>query len=224
MFGLAPLSLGKGAAIFEIASLPARSHNSSESEAGFQRVGVARGERSRPSSLMCIHHPSPRPCKPEAAPLTKGPTLRCPHNPAGQPAHPIDDCGTVQDEPHNRRPLAGLNGNRVHRNGHHGRLYAPQVGGSGVARERLTYPPSHERNFFGILRAIDSLQLTDNQKVSTPVNLRAGLTRHHLTKPHRRAGEGTISARLGGTAALSPHGAVAGLNASKCRSKLPARP
>ena len=34
----------------------------------------------------------------------------------------------------------------------------------------LTYPPSAGRNFQEVLRAIDSLQLTDSQKVSTPVN------------------------------------------------------
>jgi len=34
----------------------------------------------------------------------------------------------------------------------------------------LTYPPSTGRNFTEILRAIDSLQLTDNYKVATPVN------------------------------------------------------
>ena len=34
----------------------------------------------------------------------------------------------------------------------------------------LTYPPSAGRNFQEVLRAIDSLQLTDGQKVSTPVN------------------------------------------------------
>ncbi len=38
----------------------------------------------------------------------------------------------------------------------------------------LTYPPSAGRNFSEILRAIDSLQLTDNQKVSTPVNWNRG--------------------------------------------------
>ena len=37
-------------------------------------------------------------------------------------------------------------------------------------RLTLTYPPSAGRNFSEILRAIDSLQLTDNEKVSTPVN------------------------------------------------------
>jgi alkyl hydroperoxide reductase subunit AhpC len=38
----------------------------------------------------------------------------------------------------------------------------------------LTYPPSAGRNFAEILRAIDSLQLTDGQKVSTPVNWQPG--------------------------------------------------
>jgi alkyl hydroperoxide reductase subunit AhpC len=38
----------------------------------------------------------------------------------------------------------------------------------------LTYPPSAGRNFQEILRAIDSLQLTDNEKVATPVNWTPG--------------------------------------------------
>jgi alkyl hydroperoxide reductase subunit AhpC len=38
----------------------------------------------------------------------------------------------------------------------------------------LIYPPSAGRNFREILRAIDSLQLTDTQKVATPVNWNAG--------------------------------------------------
>lgn len=38
----------------------------------------------------------------------------------------------------------------------------------------LTYPPSAGRNFAEILRTIDSLQLTDGQKVSTPVNWNPG--------------------------------------------------
>ena len=38
----------------------------------------------------------------------------------------------------------------------------------------LTYPPSAGRNFQEVLRAIDSLQLTDAQKVSTPVNWMPG--------------------------------------------------
>jgi alkyl hydroperoxide reductase subunit AhpC len=38
----------------------------------------------------------------------------------------------------------------------------------------LTYPPSTGRNFAEILRAIDSLQLTDANSVATPVNWRPG--------------------------------------------------
>jgi alkyl hydroperoxide reductase subunit AhpC len=38
----------------------------------------------------------------------------------------------------------------------------------------LVYPPSAGRNFAEILRVIDSLQLTDNQKVATPVNWKPG--------------------------------------------------
>jgi alkyl hydroperoxide reductase subunit AhpC len=41
-------------------------------------------------------------------------------------------------------------------------------------RLMLTYPPSTGRNFREILRAIDSLQLTDAQKVATPVNWEHG--------------------------------------------------
>ena len=38
----------------------------------------------------------------------------------------------------------------------------------------LTYPPSAGRNFHEILRVVDSLQLTDGYKVSTPVNWQKG--------------------------------------------------
>lgn len=41
-------------------------------------------------------------------------------------------------------------------------------------RLSLTYPPSTGRNFQEILRVIDSLQLTDSQKVATPVNWQPG--------------------------------------------------
>src|SRR3546814_4737125 len=37
-------------------------------------------------------------------------------------------------------------------------------------RLMLTYPPSTGRNFVEILRAIDSLQLTDARSIATPVN------------------------------------------------------
>lgn len=41
-------------------------------------------------------------------------------------------------------------------------------------RLTLTYPASTGRNFDEILRTIDSLQLTDNHKVATPVNWNQG--------------------------------------------------
>ncbi|MTB51656.1 peroxiredoxin [Lewinella sp. W8] len=41
-------------------------------------------------------------------------------------------------------------------------------------RLTLTYPPSTGRNFHEILRVIDSLQLTDNYSVATPVNWEDG--------------------------------------------------
>lgn len=38
----------------------------------------------------------------------------------------------------------------------------------------LTYPPSTGRNFTEIIRALDSLQLTHNEKLATPVNWQVG--------------------------------------------------
>jgi len=41
-------------------------------------------------------------------------------------------------------------------------------------RLMITYPPSTGRKFVEVLRVIDSLQLTDSQKVATPVNWQPG--------------------------------------------------
>jgi alkyl hydroperoxide reductase subunit AhpC len=43
-----------------------------------------------------------------------------------------------------------------------------------TVRLTLTYPPSTGRSFEEILRVVDALQLTDVQKVATPVNWRQG--------------------------------------------------
>ena len=45
---------------------------------------------------------------------------------------------------------------------------------NGTIRLMLTYPAATGRNFEELLRVIDSLQLTDRQKVATPANWKAG--------------------------------------------------
>jgi alkyl hydroperoxide reductase subunit AhpC len=48
------------------------------------------------------------------------------------------------------------------------------IDGNGTIRLTLTYPPSTGRNFDEILRVVDSLQLTDQSRVATPVNWNRG--------------------------------------------------
>ena len=48
------------------------------------------------------------------------------------------------------------------------------IDGNKKVRATITYPASTGRNFNEILRVIDSLQLTDNYKVATPVNWQDG--------------------------------------------------
>ena len=48
------------------------------------------------------------------------------------------------------------------------------IGPGKKLRASITYPPSTGRDFREILRVIDSLQLTDNYKVATPVNWKNG--------------------------------------------------
>ena len=69
----------------------------------------------------------------------------------------------------------------------------------------LTYPPSAGRNFAEILRAIDSLQLTDARKVSTPVNWQKGQPVIISPSLVRRGRQAALPARLDRTEALSAH-------------------
>ena len=68
----------------------------------------------------------------------------------------------------------------------------------------LVYPMTTGRNFDEVLRVIDSLQLTANHKVSTPVKLAAGRGRDHRRLGLRRRSEGDLARRLGVAEALHP--------------------
>ncbi|MEE9362013.1 MAG: peroxiredoxin [Cellulophaga sp.] len=48
------------------------------------------------------------------------------------------------------------------------------IGADKKVRLTLTYPASTGRNFYELLRVIDSLQLTENHKVATPANWKNG--------------------------------------------------
>ena len=75
-------------------------------------------------------------------------------------------------------------------------------------RLSLTYPPSAGRNFAEILRVIDSLQLTDTRKVSTPVNWQVGQPVIISPALSGRGRQAAVPARLDRAETLSARGAA----------------
>ena len=67
----------------------------------------------------------------------------------------------------------------------------------------LVYPMTTGRNFDEVLRVIDSLQLTANHKVATPVNWQQGEDVIIAGSVYERRGEGALR-RVAGAEALHP--------------------